>query len=188
MGEGMRLLYNSATTLGCGLEPNRRCTGLDKPLEVFLGELLVQRGSTLAVAESLTGGLACDCITNVSGSSRYFLGGVTAYANDAKMKLLGVSTETLEAHGAVSAETVLQMARGVRIALGADFGISTSGVAGPTGGTPEKPVGTTWVGFSAADGEEARHFVFQGERLAVKRQAAEAALQLLVDHLQVSRV
>jgi PncC family amidohydrolase len=161
---------------------------LDEPLEVVLGELLVARGSTLAVAESLTGGLVCDRLTDVSGSSRYFLGGITAYANEAKMKLLGVSAETLEAHGAVSAETVLQMARGVRLALGADFGISTSGIAGPTGGTPEKPVGTTWIGFSAADGEEARYFLFQGERLAVKEQATEAALQMLVDHLRVAMV
>ena len=161
---------------------------MDKPLEVLLGELLVQRGLTLAVAESLTGGLVCDRITDISGSSRYFLGGVTAYANEVKMTVLGVSPETLDDHGAVSAETVLQMARGVRTALGADFGISTSGIAGPTGGTPDKPVGTTWIGFSAADGEEARYFLFQGERLAVKRQAAEAALQLLVDHLQVATI
>ena len=161
---------------------------MDKPLEVLLGELLVQRGLTLAVAESLTGGLVCDRITDISGSSRYFLGGVTAYANEVKMTVLGVSPETLDDHGAVSAETVLQMARGVRTALGADFGISTSGIAGPTGGTPDKPVGTTWIGFSAADGEEARYFLFQGERLAVKRQAAEAALQLLVDHLQLAMI
>ncbi len=161
---------------------------MDEPLEVYVGGLLVQRGRTLAVAESLTGGLVCDRLTNISGSSNYFLGGIVSYANEAKMKLLGVSQETLEAHGAVSAETVLQMARGVRLALGADYGISTSGIAGPTGGTPDKPVGTTWIGFSAADGEEARHFLFQGERLAVKEQAAQAALQLLVDHLQVRLV
>jgi len=80
------------------------------------------------------------------------------------------------------------MARGVRLALGADVGISTSGIAGPTGGTPEKPVGTVWIGFSNTDGEEARHFVFQGERLSVKEQATEAALQLLVDHLQVAYI
>ena len=158
---------------------------MDKPLEVWLGEILVQRRLTLAVAESCTGGLICHRVTNVSGSSRYFLGGVTAYANEAKLKLLGVSPETLEAHGAVSAETVLQMARGVRMALGADIGLSTSGIAGPTGGSLEKPVGTTWIGFSAADGEQAQHFLFQGERLAIKEKAAEAALQILVDHLRV---
>ncbi len=161
---------------------------MDKPLEVLVGELLVQHNLTLAVAESCTGGLVCHRITNISGSSRYLLGGVTSYANEAKVSLLGVSQETLDTFGAVSAETVLQMARGVRAALAADIGISTSGIAGPTGGTEEKPVGTTWIGFSSASGEEARHFLFQGERLAVKEQAAEAALQLLADHLQVAYV
>jgi len=161
---------------------------LDKPLEVLVGEWLIRRGLKLAVAESCTGGLISHRITNISGSSNYFLGGVTSYANEAKVNLLGVSPETLEKHGAVSAETVLQMARGVRTALGANIGISTSGIAGPTGGTPEKPVGTTWIGFSSADGEEARHFLFQGDRLAIKGQAAEAALQLLADHLQVVNI
>ncbi len=156
---------------------------MDKPLEAMVGELLVQRGLTLAVAESCTGGLISHLITNISGSSRYYLGGITSYANEAKIKLLGVSQETLEAHGAVSAETVLQMARGVRVALSADIGISTSGIAGPTGGTPDKPVGTTWIGFSAQDGEEARHFLFKGDRLSIKEQAAQEALKLLVEHL-----
>jgi nicotinamide-nucleotide amidase len=158
---------------------------VDKPLEVLVGELLAQRGLTLAVAESCTGGLISHRITNVSGSSRYFLGGTTAYANEIKMKLLGVSPATLEAQGAVSAETVLQMARGVRQAFGVDIGISTSGIAGPTGGTPDKPVGTTWIGFSSHEGEDARHFLFQGDRVSIKQQATEAALQLLADHLQV---
>ncbi len=161
---------------------------MNEPLEALVGELLVQRGLTMAVAESCTGGLIAHRITNVSGSSRYFLGGITSYANEAKMKLLGVSLETLDAHGAVSAETVLQMGRGVRLALSADIGIATSGIAGPTGGSPDKPVGTTWIGFSAQDGEEARHYLFQGDRLSVKEQAAEAALQLLADHLQIAKV
>jgi len=161
---------------------------LDKRLEVLVGELLVQRGMALAVAESCTGGLIGHRITNVPGSSRYFLGGVISYSNEAKEKLLEVSPETLEIHGAVSAETVLQMARGVRNAFKADAAISTSGIAGPTGGSMDKPVGTTWIGFSSAEGEEARHFLFQGDRLAIKEQAAEAALQLLVDHLQVAYI
>ena len=161
---------------------------MDKPLEALVGELLVQRGLTLAVAESCTGGLISHLITNVSGSSSYYLGGITSYANEAKMKLLEVSQETLEAHGAVSAETVLQMARGVRLALSADIGISTSGIAGPTGGSPDKPVGTTWIGFSAREGEEARHFLFHGDRLSIKEQAAQEALKLLVEHLSNSIV
>lgn len=161
---------------------------MDKPLEVLVGELLIQHELQLAVAESCTGGLISHRITNVAGSSRYYLGGVTAYANEAKVALLGVSQETLEEHGAVSSETVLQMARGIRLKLSADVGVSTSGIAGPTGGTPDKPVGTTWIGFSSAEGEEARHFVFQGDRLSIKEQAAQAALQLLADHLQVAYV
>jgi len=161
---------------------------LDKPLEVLVGELLIQHGLQLAVAESCTGGLVSHRITNISGSSRYYLGGVTSYANEAKITLLGVSQETLEKHGAVSAETVLQMARGIRLKLSADIGLSTSGIAGPTGGTMDKPVGTTWVGFSSSAGEEARHFLFEGDRLTIKEQAAQAALQLLVDHLQVAYV
>ena len=161
---------------------------MDKPLEVLVGELLIQHGLQLAVAESCTGGLISHRITNISGSSRYYLGGVTSYANEAKITLLGVSQETLEKHGAVSAETVLQMARGIRLKLSADIGLSTSGIAGPTGGTMDKPVGTTWVGFSSSAGEEARHFLFEGDRLTIKEQAAQAALQLLVDHLQVAYV
>ena len=161
---------------------------MDKPLEVLVGELLIQHGLQLAVAESCTGGLISHRITNISGSSRYYLGGVTSYANEAKITLLGVSQETLEKHGAVSAETVLQMARGIRFKLSADIGLSTSGIAGPTGGTMDKPVGTTWVGFSSSAGEEARHFLFEGDRLTIKEQAAQAALQLLVDHLQVAYV
>lgn len=159
---------------------------MDEPMEVLLGDLLVQRGLKLAVAESCTGGLVSHRITNVPGSSRYFLGGVTSYANEAKVKLLGVGEDTLEAHGAVSAETALQMARGVRLTLGADIGISTTGIAGPSGGTAEKPVGTTWIGFSSAQGEEARHFFFRGDRLAIKEQAAQAALRLLLDHLPIA--
>ena len=167
---------------------NWRIDKLDEPLEVLVGELLIQHGLQLAVAESCTGGLVSHRITNVPGSSQYYLGGVTSYANLAKVRLLGVSQETLEIHGAVSAEVVLQMARGVRSAFEADIGISTSGIAGPTGGTPDKPVGTTWIGFSSAEGEEARHFLFQGDRLAVKEQAAQAVLKLLVEHLQVAYV
>lgn len=161
---------------------------MEKQLEIQVGELLVQRGFTLAVAESCTGGLVSHRITNVPGSSRYFLGGVTAYAYGAKVALLGVTQETLDSYGAVSAETVLQMARGVRKALGADVGISISGIAGPDGGTSVKPVGTTWIGYSSAEGEEARHYEFPGDRLLVKEQASEAALQLLADHLQVAYI
>ncbi len=156
---------------------------MDKPLEVTVGELLLQYGLWLAAAESCTGGLISHLITNVAGSSNYYLGGVTAYSNQVKMRMLGVSRDTLEHHGAVSEATVLEMARGIRKAMGADIGISISGIAGPTGGTPDKPVGTVWIGLSSARGEYARHFLWSGDRLAVKEQSAQAALKMLVEHL-----
>ena len=149
-----------------------------------MGELLLQRGLWLAVAESCTGGLIGHLLTNVPGSSAYYMGSVTAYANEAKARLLGVSWDTLEKYGAVSAETVVEMARGIRLALTADIGISVSGIAGPTGGTPDKPVGTVWIGLSTPKEEYARHYLWSGDRLAIKKQSAQAALQLLVEHLQ----
>ena len=156
----------------------------EKPLEVLVGELLRQRGLRLAVAESCTGGLIGHRLTNVAGSSTYYMGSVTAYAYEAKVRLLGVSWETLEQHGAVSPETVIEMARGVRTALAADIGLSVSGIAGPGGGTPEKPVGLTWIGLSSPWDEFARQFIWQGERIENKEHSAQAALQLLVDYLE----
>lgn len=153
-------------------------------LEVLIGKQFHQRGLKLAVAESCTGGLLCDRITDVPGSSDYFIGGFVSYAYEAKVKSLGVSWDTLKAYGAVSRETVLEMARGARRALDTDIGISVSGIAGPGGGMPEKPVGLTWIGLSAPDGEWARVFIWQGDRLQNKAQSAEAALQLLLDYLQ----
>lgn len=154
------------------------------PLENLVGELLRRRGLRLAVAESCTGGLVSDLITNVSGSSTYFMGGVIAYAYEAKVRLLGVSWRTLEKHGAVSQETVLEMACGVRKALAADIGISVSGIAGPSGGTPEKPVGLTWIGLSTEGGDEAYRYVWEGDRLAVKEKSARQALRLLKEYLE----
>jgi len=156
---------------------------VENAMEIKVGELLRPLGLKLAVAESCTGGLVGHRITNVPGSSEYFLGGVTAYAYEAKVKLLGVSWDTLTRYGAVSRETVLEMARGARRALEADIGISVSGIAGPGGGMPEKPVGLTWIGLSASGFEEARSFVFPGDRLEVKEQAAEQALRLLTEYL-----
>jgi len=156
----------------------------DESLEILVGGLLRRRGLRLAVAESCTGGLVSHLVTNVAGASSYFVGGVTAYANQAKVRLLGVKWETLENYGAVSAETVIEMARGVRTALEADIGISTSGIAGPGGGTPGKPVGTVWIGLSTRETEAARHYLWSGDRLAVKEQSAQAALALLAEYLQ----
>jgi PncC family amidohydrolase len=152
-------------------------------LEVVIGELLRARGWRLALAESCTGGLVSHWITNVPGSSDYYQGGVTAYANEAKARLLGVRWETMNAHGAVSRECVLEMAAGVQEALSAEIGLSVSGIAGPGGGTAEKPVGLVWFGLSAPGYEQAWRFHFDGDRVAVKEQAARQALRILKEYL-----
>src|SRR3972149_5299534 len=131
-------------------------------LEDLVGELLKQRRWKLAAAESCTGGLIGHRLTNVPGSSIYYQGSVTAYAYEAKVRLLGVRWETLKKYGAVSQEVVLEMARGVRKALAADIGLSVSGIAGPGGGTPDKPVGLTWIGLSTDDLERAWSFIWPG--------------------------
>jgi PncC family amidohydrolase len=160
---------------------------MDEPLEAKVGQLLHSAGLKLATAESCTGGLIGHRLTDVPGSSDYFLGGVIAYAYEAKVALLGVSWETLKAHGAVSRETVLEMASGARRALAADLALSVSGIAGPSGGLPDKPVGTTWVGLSTPEGSWARLFVFSGDRSENKAASAQEALQLLFDYLQGER-
>jgi PncC family amidohydrolase len=151
--------------------------------EEEVGALLVTRGLTLVTAESCTGGLVAHRITDVPGSSAYFLGGFVTYANEAKEGVLGVRHETLLAHGAVSEETALEMARGARQRLGADLGISTTGIAGPAGGTRDKPVGLVYVALSAPGMELCRRFVWQGDRSANKKQSAEAAMELLLSYL-----
>jgi len=156
---------------------------MQNSLEKQMGELLTQRGLKLALAESCTGGLLANRVTDVPGSSAYFVGGVVAYAYEAKVGLLDVSWDTLRAHGAVSRETVIEMARGARMALGADVALSVSGIAGPGGGLPDKPVGTTWIGLSTTDGDWARKFVWDGDRAQNKAYTADAAFQFLLDYL-----
>jgi PncC family amidohydrolase len=153
-------------------------------LELETGRLLRERGLKLSLAESCTGGLVGDRITNLPGSSEYFWGSLVTYAYEAKVALLHVSWDTLNKYGAVSRETVLEMARGARAALGTDIAVSVSGIAGPGGGTEEKPVGTTWIALDAADGEWTRMFRFAGDRTQNKSSAADAALQLLLDYLE----
>lgn len=155
-----------------------------EPLEVQVGMLLKKSGLKLALAESCTGGLVADRITDVPGSSDYFRGGIVAYAYEAKVTLLGVSWATLRAHGAVSRETVMEMARGARTALGADVAVSVSGIAGPAGGMPSKPVGTTWFGLSTAAEDRAVLYQFEGDRRQNKMQAADAALRIVLEFLQ----
>jgi PncC family amidohydrolase len=153
-------------------------------LEVTIGQALIKSNLTLAVAESCTGGLIGHRITNVPGSSTYFLGGIISYSYDAKERLLGVSHSTLYDFGAVSEQTAREMARGARRAIGADIGLSVTGIAGPGGAMPGKPVGLTWVALSARDADQARRFIWGGDREENKAQSAEAALALLRDYLQ----
>ncbi len=153
-------------------------------LEQKIYEILTQRGLSLAAAESCTGGLVASRITDVPGSSAYFIGGAVTYANEAKANLLGVSWDALQQHGAVSEEVVRQMADGARNLFHADIAVSVSGVAGPGGGTELKPVGYTWLGLSTKDGTWARNFTWQGNRLENKRLSADAALQLILDYLE----
>jgi len=159
-------------------------------LEEMIAPLLRQRKLKLALAESCTGGLVSHRITNVAGSSDYFLGGVITYADSAKRELLGVSAETLSRHGAVSRESVIEMARGVRklfsfqnIGIDEIIGISVSGIAGPGGGTAEKPVGTVWIGMSTTGGDWAWEYHWDGTRLENKRDSAEQAIQWLWAYL-----
>ena len=156
-------------------------------LEILVGTLLREAKMRLAVAESCTGGQIGDRLTDVPGSSEYFLGGVVAYAYEAKVAVLGVSWDTLQAHGAVSRETALEMAHGVRRVLSAEVGLSVTGIAGPGGATPDKPVGLTWTALAAPDGAWARSFVWPGDRRENKRSSAQAALQLLFDYLRGGR-
>lgn len=141
-------------------------------------------GLRLATAESCTGGLIGHRLTNVPGSSSYYQGGVISYANEAKVWLLGVHQQTLDHFGAVSRQTVIEMANGARSALEADIGLSVSGIAGPDGGTAEKPVGLVWVGLSYSGVDLARSFQFAGRRWDIKEQAAEMALSVLWESLE----
>lgn len=153
----------------------------DERLEARLGAALRARGWRLAVAESCTGGLLGHRVTEVPGASDYFAGGVIAYANEVKQSLLGVRAETLAAHGAVSEAVALEMARGARAACGAEVGLAVTGIAGPGGGGPGKPVGLTWMAVSTPDGERAEQRVWPGDRARVKAQSAQAALALALE-------
>lgn len=148
----------------------------DTTMEAEVGKLLRAAGVTVAVAESCTGGLIGHRLTDVPGSSAYFVGGVVAYTNTVKRSLLGVRKETLVAHGAVSVETAEEMARGVRRALGATVGLATTGIAGPDGGTPEKPVGTVCIAIDGPSGTRSRRYQLWGTRDWVKLLTSQIAL------------
>jgi PncC family amidohydrolase len=163
---------------------------MEAPLENRIGRLLIQRGQKLVLAESCTGGLLGHLITNVPGSSEYFLGGITAYSYEAKQSLLGVKPETLIQFGAVSRETVLEMAQGVRrlfsdqVAEERLVGVAVSGIAGPGGAQPGKPVGLVWIGLSAVEGNWAAAFYGQGSREENKAFSARCALEALHAYLE----
>ena len=160
-------------------------------VEFQLKELMLKKDLKLATAESCTGGMVAARIVNVPGSSEYFMGGIVAYDNNVKMKVLNVKAETLLKFGAVSEETAREMVLGVRELLGTDCGISTTGIAGPTGGTPEKPVGLTYIGVSVKNRVEVFRFVFEDDdpdpakqRNNRRRKATKKAIQLLVKMLE----
>jgi len=147
--------------------------------EEELYRLLLERSTTIATAESCSGGLLAHRLTNVPGASRVFLLGVVSYSNEAKARVLGVDAGVIKEKGAVNPEVAIQMAEGVRKLAGSDLGIGITGVAGPTGGTKEKPVGTVYIALSLPEMEiaEARHFLFEGDRESIKFKTTDAAIQ-----------
>jgi PncC family amidohydrolase len=150
---------------------------MDQSLEARVGAALSQRGWTVCAAESCTGGLVLHRLTNIAGSSAYVLGGVVTYSNEAKQKLIGVREATLVAYGAVSEQTAAEMADGVRALFDADIAVSITGIAGPGGGTPEKPVGLTYIGLvRRGQPPQVQRHVWQGDRIAIKDASASAAL------------
>jgi nicotinamide-nucleotide amidase len=148
-------------------------------LEQKILNKFVQRSQTLAIAESCTGGLIGDRLTNMSGASAFFLLGVVAYDNAAKTKILGVAPALLKKHGAVSAPVASAMAQGVRKILKTDYGLSVTGIAGPTGAAKDKPVGLVFIALSHARKTTVKKFLFKGTRLSIKKRASQTALKML---------
>ena len=152
-------------------------------LAARLQAMLMPAGRTLATAESCTGGLIAHALTEIAGSSGYFRGGFVTYDNDVKRDQLGVPEELLVAHGAVSAQVARAMAEGARSRLGTDLGVAVTGIAGPDGGTAEKPVGLTYVAVADSDGVEVRRYHWTADRSGNKRESAYAALALVLERL-----
>lgn len=162
-------------------------TQSNDPLALTVHELLLAQKQTLAIAESCTGGLVTHRLTNFSGSSTYLIGAVIAYAYEAKVAMLGVTWDTLNHHGAVSAETATEMARGARERFGANLGIAITGIAGPTGGMPGKPIGLTYIALATADNVLVEKHVWEGNRIANKIHSADAALTLIRNVLRPAK-
>jgi nicotinamide-nucleotide amidase len=148
-------------------------------MEEVVARFLAERNLTLALAESCTGGLISRRIARIPGISQFYLGGIVSYANDAKLKLLGVKPDTLEKFGAVSEQTAVEMARGIRERLGAGIALSVTGIAGPSGGSAAKPIGTVWMSIARPPGAEARLFQFHGDRERIILGASQAGLNWL---------
>ena len=158
---------------------------MQEKLETVVGQQLLAHHKTICTAESCTGGLVGHRLTNVSGSSIYMLGGVIAYANEIKQGVLGVSENTLITHGAVSEAVAGEMAVGAIRVLGADIAVSITGIAGPSGGTPEKPVGLTFIGLADKNGIYAvRQYIWSFDREGNKNASADAALSLIIEYLR----
>ncbi len=155
----------------------------NQPIEATVAALLTKQKQTLAIAESCTGGLITHRLTNIPGSSVFLIAGVTAYAYEAKVIALGVRWDTLNKYGAVSEETAYAMARGVRERFSTSLGLSVTGIAGPGGATPDKPVGLTYIALVSDSDKVIERHVWPGNRLEVKEQSAQAALELLKRHL-----
>jgi nicotinamide-nucleotide amidase len=156
-------------------------------LEKIIGDFLRERGWTLSIAESCTGGLICDRITNVPGSSDYFHGGMVNYSNESKAKHLGIPLDYIKRYGAVSPQVARRMAQGVRKTFNTTFGLSTTGVAGPTGGTKRAPIGRVFIGFTNGRRTWVRREDFKGSRREIKRKAAERSLKFFYETLIRSR-
>ncbi len=152
-------------------------------MEIEIGNLLKEKNLTISCAESCTGGLLTDRLTNVAGSSAYVKGAVVAYANEIKINVLRVNAETVKNFGAVSEQTAKEMAENVRQILNTNIGVSITGIAGPGGGTPEKPVGTVFIGISGDKGDKVEKFQFNGSRTEIKEKTVEAALVLIQVYL-----
>ena len=158
---------------------------IDYSLEEEVARLLISLKMTIAVAESCTGGLICHRLTNISGSSDYLERGVVTYSNRSKIELLGVSSQVIREHGAVSQLCVEGMAIGIKRLAGTDLGLAVSGIAGPTGGTNDKPVGTVHMALAWDDDVQCWKYLFEGSREEIKEEASEQALKRIRDHLTV---
>ena len=173
--------YNLGTR---GHGPNGFHFGQLESLEHVVGTMLIEKGLTLGVAESCTGGLITHRLTDIPGSSSYLLCGIVAYSNDAKHRILGVDRRLIEVHGAVSAEVAAAMSEGVRTISGANIGISATGIAGPGGGSAEKPVGLLYCGLSSDRGTEIKKLQFVEDRIINKKRMSQAVLDMVRIHLK----